>query len=588
MKRPQSDVTRSPLRFLLGEVRACALVLLSAVLLSFLIATGKVLLPYLIGRGIDLLSAWKPGDRRLLLAQLRDIFLLSLVCAVGMGLLSYASNRLSFALAKNLRAKLFDKFQRLTISVHDRRSRGELLSLITGDVDNISDSALLSLETFFSGLAGLFISLAFMLFLSLKMALLVLALSPLSLLISRFIARKSRHFFLRQSEWREKLNTLTEENVNELVTLKTLGKNGERLRKHQFTEVNRRLADESRRALFYSSLSNPAARFVNSMVYASILFVGAFLVLRGEISLGVYAAFLAYAQQFNKPFSEIATVMSEFQNALSSSERILSLLSEEEWADPVSPLRFDSCEGSVEFRALSFAYPGQKSFIKHLNLKVRPGQQVAVVGKSGSGKSTLINLLLRFYDATEGDLQIDQKSIYCLRREELRKKMALVLQESFITHADVYENISLGRPGVSEQDCEAAALRTGADRFIRQLRGGYRHFLEGDQCSLSEGQKQLLGITRLFVSDSDMVILDEASSSLDSQSENDIRRALKLLMEKKTCFIVAHRLQTILDADLILMVDNGDIVEQGTHEELLARNGAYARLYRAQYARESL
>ena len=435
----------------------------------------------------------------------------------------------------------------------------------------------------FTGVMTILGTLLFMLSVNAGITLVVVCITPLSLLVAGFIARRTHSMFKLQSETRGELTGLIDEMVGNQKVVKAFGHEEEAIA--QFDEINRQLQKHSLRAIFYSSITNPATRFVNSMVYAGVGVAGAFAAIRGALSVGQLSCFLSYANQYTKPFNEISGVVTELQNALACAERVFDFIDREPMsADPADGPHIEKAEGSVDLENVAFSYTKDRELIKNLNLHVKPGQRIAIVGPTGCGKSTLINLLMRFYDVDEGCISVDGTPIQDLTRENLRQQYGMVLQETWLKSATVRDNISYGKPDATEEEIIEAAKASHAHSFIRRLPKGYDTVLSEDGGSLSQGQKQLLCISRVMLCLPPMLILDEATSSIDTRTELKIQNAFAKMMEGRTSFIVAHRLSTIREADVILVMRDGQIVEQGTHESLLAANGFYAELYNSQWA----
>ncbi len=619
---------------ILSDFSKNRLTILIIVSLSILGSLSRLVIPIIIGKAIDSTNS-KHIDFKLIYSQLIIIFVLVIFTAIFQYVLSKFNGSLSYNLCIHLRELLFSKIQRLRLYTISKYDRGQVLAMFSSDIDNFSDGLIMLGEQFFSGISSIFITIVIMYSVDWKMASIVVFVSPLSLLASKLVAGYSKKFFAKNLIDRSKLGDICEECIEELATIKSLHIEDNRL--HYFERINTELKISSLKSMFISSLSNPLSRFVNATIYAVITATAAYFVISDKLSIGIFVAFLAYAQQYSKPFNDISQVLSEFQNALNSANKFANFLKEDEaeygsynldmkntnneessnlvsnssksykknkqiyQASNFTHLNYtisteknkettlqtlEPLLGALEFKNVYFSYPGQDDFIKNLNFFVPKGSKVGIVGETGSGKSTLINLLLRFYDIKSGDILLDNKSIYTYEINELRKHFAYIAQESFIRRGTIIDNIRLDRD-ISDETCIEAAIEANADSFIRELNGGYYYFIDNPS-SLSEGQKQLLAISRLFAAPSDIVILDEASSSLDSRNENLIKDALNKLMSGKTSFIIAHRLQNILDSDIILMVKDGDIVEIGKHSELMNLNGEYKKLYLSQYSQEAI
>ncbi len=558
------------------------LVILSLAL-SVLTVALTLYVPILTGRGVD----WIVGKGNVnfsgLLSVIAAILISIAVTALGQWLMNHLNNKITYRIVRDLRVQAFDHLQTLPLSYTDSHSSGDLLSRVITDIDQFSDGLLLGFTQLFSGVATIAGTILFMLGLSPLITLVVVVLSPMSFLIANFIARRSFAMFKLQSETRGELTGLTNEMLGGLKVVKAFG-HGEQAQK-EFDAVNARLTGYSLKATFFSSITNPATRFMYAAIYAGVAIAGSFSAMGGALSVGQLSSFLSYTNQYTKPFNEITSVLTEFQNAIVSAARVFALLDEApETPEPAGALTLDSPQGAVEIEDVSFSYSPDKPLIEHLSLSVKPGERVAIVGPTGCGKTTLINLLMRFYDVQAGRITVDGHDIRELTRRSLRAGYGMVLQDTWLRSATIRENIAYGRPDAGEEEIVAAAKKAHAHSFIMRMPQGYDTVLSEGGGSLSQGQKQLLCIARIMLCLPPMLILDEATSSIDTMTEVRIQRAFETLMKGRTSFIVAHRLSTIQNADLILVMDKGHIVEQGTHEELLAKNGFYARLYNSQFA----
>ena len=558
------------------------LVILSLAL-SVLTVALTLYVPILTGRGVD----WIVGKGNVnfsgLLSVIAAILISIAVTALGQWLMNHLNNKITYRIVRDLRVQAFDHLQTLPLSYTDSHSSGDLLSRVITDIDQFSDGLLLGFTQLFSGVATIAGTILFMLGLSPLITLVVVVLSPMSFLIANFIARRSFAMFKLQSETRGELTGLTNEMLGGLKVVKAFG-HGEQAQK-EFDAVNARLTGYSLKATFFSSITNPATRFMYAAIYAGVAIAGSFSAMGGALSVGQLSSFLSYTNQYTKPFNEITSVLTEFQNAIVSAARVFALLDEApETPEPAGALTLDSPQGAVEIEDVSFSYSPDKPLIEHLSLSVKPGERVAIVGPTGCGKTTLINLLMRFYDVQAGRITVDGHDIRELTRRSLRAGYGMVLQDTWLRSATIRENIAYGRPDAAEEEIIAAAKKAHAHSFIMRMPQGYDTVLSEGGGSLSQGQKQLLCIARIMLCLPPMLILDEATSSIDTMTEVRIQRAFETLMKGRTSFIVAHRLSTIQNADLILVMDKGHIVEQGTHEELLAKNGFYARLYNSQFA----
>lgn len=506
--------------------------------------------------------------------------------AVCLQLMSIINNKVTYKVVKDIRGEAFAKVQMLPLKYLDRHPTGEVVSKIITDVEQFADGLLLGFSQFFTSVITIVGTLVLMLMINVKVALLVLVLTPMSFFVAKFISKHTYDMFKAQSETRAKQTALIDEIIGNEKVVKSFCHEDEAL--EQFDEINAKLKDCSLKAVFYSSLTNPCTRFVNAVVYAVVALAGGFAVISGGLTIGMLSTLLCYANQYTKPFNEITGVITELQNALACADRIFEFLDEDiETASKV--LEMDSyvadkkVEGLVKMRDVAFSYVPEKPLIENLNLDVLPGQNVAIVGPTGCGKTTLINLLMRFYDVTGGTIEIDGTEIRDMTRHELRSKFGMVLQETWIKEGTVLENILIGKENATREEAISAAKEVHAHSFIKRLPKGYDTVLDEDGGGLSVGQKQLLCIARVMLMQPSMLILDEATSNIDTRTELIISRAFNKLMEERTSFVVAHRLSTIKNADIILVMKDGHIIEQGNHETLLEKGGFYKELYMSQY-----
>ena len=542
-------------------------------LISAVLSVGMTLYaPILIGRGIDQIIG--PGNVDFK-AILSDIAWLAGTVAVGalfQWLLAQCTNILAYRTVRDLRVSVFDKLERVPLKYIDSNAHGDLISRVVNDIDQVSDGLLQGFTQLFTGVVTILGTLGFMLSVSPWIALVVVVLTPLSLFVSAFIAKRSYQKFREQSETRGELSGYAEELVGGQRIVKAFGY--EQRAQETFEEINARLYDCGVKAQFYSSLTNPCTRFVNAMVYAAVGVCGAIAALRGGLTIGQLSAFLQYANQYTKPFNEISGVVTELQTAIACAGRVFEVLdSPDETPDPADAVVMAESKGQVNLHDVS------------LNLYANPGQRIAIVGPTGCGKTTIINLLMRFYDVDAGEILVDDVDIRHITRASLRGQFGMVLQDTWLFAGTVRENIAYGRPDATQEQVAAAAKAAHAHSFIKRLAQGYDTVLAEDGGNLSQGQRQLLSIARVMLTDPPMLILDEATSSIDTRTEIYVQRAFTRMMEGRTCFIVAHRLSTIREADCILVMRDGKIIEQGTHESLLRKDGYYAQLYNSQFAR---
>ena len=553
-----------------------------ALLLSLVLAAGSVVLqlyvPILFGDAIDTIVSAGHVDYDAMWGYLRRVLVCAGaagLCTWGMGLLN---NRMTYRIVQDIRSRAIRHIQRLPLSYLDGHSSGDIVSRVIADTDVLSDGLLQGFTQLFSGVLTVAVTLVFLFSKNVPVSLLVVLLTPLSFLVARFLSSRSFRLFRQQSEIRGRQTALIDEMIGGQKVVKAFGY--EERASRRFAEINEELVKCSRQAVFYSSLTNSSTRFVNSVIYAGVAFTGVLLIPGGSLTVGGLSVLLAYANQYMKPFNDISSVVTEFQNALACASRIFALLDEPE-ESPDADGKLENVRGRVDFRDISFCYEESRPLIQHFTLPVEPGKRVAIVGPTGCGKTTLINLILRFYEVKSGSIAVDGKPTASLSRHALRGSFGMVLQETWIKRGTVRENIAFSRPEATEEEIIRAARAAYCWDFIRRLPRGLDTVLTEE--SLSQGQRQLLCIARVMLCLPPMLILDEATSSIDTRTEVQIQQAFDTLMEGRTSFVVAHRLSTIRNADLILVMRDGQIVEQGRHEELLASGGFYAKLYMSQF-----
>lgn len=502
-------------------------------------------------------------------------------------LMSLCNNRITYQVVKDIRTQVFEHLNKLPLKYVDNRQYGEVVSRVVNDVDQFSEGLLMGFTQLFTGVITIFGTLLFMLSLNVKITMVVVFLTPVSLFVAAFIAKRTYKMFRLQSESRGDMTALVEEMVGNQKVVQAFGYEDDAM--HRFDKINEQLTGYSLRAIFFSSLTNPCTRFVNGLVYAGVGIVGAFGAIKGFITVGQLSCFLSYANQYTKPFNEISGVVTEVQNAIACAARVFELLDEpveQPDAEDAKVLTREEVKKSsnISLKHVAFSYDKEKPLIKNLNLEVKKGQRVAIVGPTGCGKSTLINLLMRFYDIDDGSIAINGESIYKITRDSLRDNYGMVLQETWLKSGTIAENIAYGRPDATREEIIEAAKACHAHSFIRRMPKAYDTVIGEDGGSLSQGQKQLLCIARVMLEIPPMLILDEATSSIDTRTEIKVQNAFAKLMKGRTSFVVAHRLSTIREADVILVMKDGDIIEQGNHESLLAKGGFYAQLYNSQFA----
>ena len=554
-----------------------------SLIMAALCVAGTLYLPVLAGKAIDCIIGPGNVDFQGIYGISHIMIVVLLLNAVCQWIMNVANNHVTYEVVRNLREDAFKKIEILPLSYLDKHPSGEIVSRVITDADQFADGLLMGFTQLFTGVITILGTLGFMLSVNLKITLVVVLVTPVSLFVASFIARRTYSMFTLQSKTRGEQTTLIDEAVGNQKLVQAFGQQQSMLDK--FDEINERLQKCSLQAVFFSSLTNPCTRFVNSLVYTGVALCGGFLVIGGGLSVGQLSCMLSYANQYTKPFNEISGVVTELQNALACAARLIELIEEEpQVPDAQEAVVLDEAKGRVELEDVSFSYVPEKPLIEHLNLSVQPGQRVALVGPTGCGKTTLINLLLRFYDVNEGSIRVDGKDIRDYTRKSLRSNFGMVLQDTWLKNGTIRENICMGKPDATEEEMIAAAKASHAHSFIKRLPKGYDTYIREDGGSLSQGQKQLLCITRVMLCLPPMLILDEATSSIDTRTEIRIQKAFSHMMQGRTSFIVAHRLSTIREADVILVMEDGHIVEQGDHKSLLKNNGLYAKLYNSQFS----
>lgn len=556
--------------------------LVATAVLTVAVVVGTLLLPILSGEAVDYIVGPGEVDYESLVVTLVEIAVTLAVTAVCQWGLTAVTNRLVYRVVRDLRMRAFNHLQDLPLSYLDKQGRGDLASRIVTDADQLTNGLVMGFQQLPTGILTVVVTLIFMFALNAKIALVVALLTPISILSARWIATHSSKHFTGQTKIRGELTSLVEEMVGGISAVETFGVEDEVCERFERTDAE--LGQESLKAVFLSSLVNPTTRFANALVYAAVGIYGAFVVLDGGITVGGLSAFLGYADQYAKPFNDISGVATELQNSIACAERLFALIDEPvEEPDAVNATIITSPAGKVELDHVAFGYEPSRLVLTDIDLTVRPGMRIALVGPTGCGKTTLINLLMRFYDVNSGAVRVDSCDVRDCTRESLRSSWGMVLQDTWIRRASVRDNIALGCPDATQEEVEQAAREAYAHDFICRLPQGYDTILDGSS-SLSAGQRQLLCIARVMLAQPKMLILDEATSNIDTRTEVLVQRALNRLMEGRTSFVVAHRLSTVRDADLICVIDNGRIAEQGTHEELLERGGLYAEIFESQFA----
>ena len=573
----------SVLKKVLLRVRRYWAGLVVSVLLAGVYVAMSLYIPILVGNAIDCIIEAGKVDFAAMGGYLNRVLICAIAAGLAQWIMNEINNRVTFHVTRDIRLEAFRHIQKLPLSYLDQHPQGEIVSRVIADVDTFADGLLMGFTQLFTGVMTIVGTLLIMLKIHWGIALVVILITPLSLVVANFIAKSTYSMFRQQTEFRGKQTAIIDEAVGGIKVVRVFGH--EKATMEQFDEVNEKLKKASLRAIFFSSLTNPCTRFVNSVVYAGVGLTGALIAVAGGISVGSLTVFLNYANQYTKPFNEISGVVTELQNALACAGRVFELIEQPAMcAEPEDPAHPDAVKGAVEIRDLSFSYVPEKPLIGDFNLSVQPGQRIAIVGPTGCGKTTFINLLMRFYNPDGGEILLDGINTRNMRRGDLRRCVGMVLQDTWLKAGTIRENIAMGKPDATEEEIITAAKQAHAHGFIRRLPKGYDTVIGESGGNLSQGQKQLLCIARVMLCLPPMLFLDEATSSIDTRTEAKIQEAFNTMMQGRTSFIVAHRLSTIREADLILVMRDGHIVEQGKHEELLAKGGFYARLYQSQFA----
>lgn len=575
------------LKRILGYVKPYKMYLAAAIVFSFVGVLLSLFVPVFIGKGVDLIVGKGNVDFKGLLKLAGVLAATVLVSTFFQWLTALATNRLSYNTIRDIRTDLFDKLNSVPLKYIDRNSKGELISRAVNDIEIISDGLLQGFTQLFSGVVTILGTLVFMLTISVKIALIVVVLTPISLFTAAKITQLSRKAFMEQSEHRGKLNGIAEEMIGNQKVVKAFSYE-ERAEK-SFSETNAKMAKSGVKAIFFSSMTNPTTRFVNGLIYAAVGTAGALSAIGsigflGKITVGQLTSFLSYSNQYTKPFNEISGVIAELQNAVTSAQRVFSVIDEPAESSDEGKEVMTQCDGSLELSHVNFSYVPENPLITDFNLTVKPGQKIAIVGPTGCGKTTVINLLLRFYDINSGTIKLSGKNTQDITRSSLRSMFGMVLQDTWLFTGTVAENIAYGRPDATPEQITAAAKAAHAHSFIKRLPDGYDTYITEEGGELSQGQKQLISIARIMLTNPPVLILDEATSSIDIRTEQRVQRAFEKLMKGKTSFIIAHRLSTIKNADVILVMKSGNVIEQGSHQQLMNQNGFYAQLYNSQFS----
>ena len=557
------------------------------VILSFVCAmitvASTLYAPILTGDAIDLIVGKGLVDFDGIKDIIYTFLMVTVVTVISQWFMNIINNHITYSVVRDIRIEVFNHMEELPLSYIDSHKHGDIVSRIVSDIDQFADGLLMGFTQLFTGIVTILATLGFMIAVNVPIALVVIVLTPLSLFVASFIAKRTYHLFHQQSETRGEITALVDEMVGQQKIVQAFGYEDDAL--DRFEEINNRLEKDSMSATFYSSLVNPCTRFVNNLVYAAVGIIGAISAIMTGLTVGQLTCFLSYANQYTKPFNEISNVITELQNAMACAGRVFELLDE----TPQVPEKENAhvltdTKGAIEIKDVNFSYVKDKTLITNLNLSVKPGMRVAIVGPTGCGKSTLINLLMRFYDVDTGSISVDGTDIRDMTRDSLRQNYGMVLQETWLKSGTIRENIAYGKPDATDEEIVQAAKLAHSDSFIRRLPQGYDTVIAEDGGNLSQGQKQLLCITRVMLLLPPMLILDEATSSIDTRTEIRIQKAFNRMMQGRTSFIVAHRLSTIREADVILVMKDGNIIEKGNHDQLMAQNGFYTNLYNSQFA----
>lgn len=572
------------LKKVLKYIKKYNIYMILSIIAAFVTVISTLYLPILTGDAVDMII----GKGNVNLKGIKDLIIKMLIVivitAISQWIMNISNNKMAYSIIQDMRNKAFERLQLLPLKYIDGHPHGDVVSRVVADVDQFSEGLLMGFTQLFTGIITIVGTLIFMFSINVKIAIVVVVITPVSLFVASFIAKKTYNMFKLQSETRGEQTAFIDEIVGNQKVVQAFSREDESI--ETFDEINNRLEKCSLKAIFFSSLTNPSTRFVNSLVYTGVGLTGALAAMRGSMSVGQLTVFLSYANQYTKPFNEISGVITELQNALACAGRVFELIEEEpRIPDSKAAVVLDNVKGRIKLTDVCFSYVPEKKLIENFNLTVEPGQRVAIVGPTGCGKTTLINLLMRFYDVNSGRIEVDGNDIRNVTRASLRTNFGMVLQETWLKAGTIRDNICMGKPDATDEEMIAAAKAAHAHGFIKRLSNGYDTVIGEDGGSLSQGQKQLLCIARIMLSLPPMLILDEATSSIDTRTEIKIQQAFSRMMKGRTSFIVAHRLSTIKESDIILVMKDGNVIEQGKHEELLAKGGFYSNLYNSQFAK---
>ncbi len=582
-KKKLQGFDKAVLKRVLTHIKKYRILVILSFVCAMITVASTLYAPILTGDAIDLIVGKGLVDFDGIKDIIYTFLMVTVVTVISQWFMNIINNHITYSVVRDIRIEVFNHMEELPLSYIDSHKHGDIVSRIVSDIDQFADGLLMGFTQLFTGIVTILATLGFMIAVNVPIALVVIVLTPLSLFVASFIAKRTYHLFHRQSETRGEITALVDEMIGQQKIVQAFGYEDEAL--ERFGEINDRLEKDSMSATFYSSIVNPCTRFLNNLVYAAVGIIGAVSVISTGFTVGQLTCFLSYANQYTKPFNEISNVITELQNAMACAGRVFELLDE----TPQVPVKeqahvLTDTKGAIEIKGVNFSYVKDKTLITNLNLSVKPGMRVAIVGPTGCGKSTLINLLMRFYDVDTGSISVDGTDIRDMTRDSLRENYGMVLQETWLKSGTIRENIAYGKPDATDEEIVQAAKLAHSDSFIRRLPQGYDTVIAEDGGNLSQGQKQLLCITRVMLLLPPMLILDEATSSIDTRTEIRIQKAFNRMMQGRTSFIVAHRLSTIREADVILVMKDGNIIEKGNHDQLMAQNGFYTNLYNSQFA----
>lgn len=582
-KKKLQGFDKAVLKRVLTHIKKYRILVILSFVCAMITVASTLYAPILTGDAIDLIVGKGLVDFDGIKDIIYTFLMVTVVTVISQWFMNIINNHITYSVVRDIRIEVFNHMEELPLSYIDSHKHGDIVSRIVSDIDQFADGLLMGFTQLFTGIVTILATLGFMIAVNVPIALVVIVLTPLSLFVASFIAKRTYHLFHRQSETRGDITSLVDEMIGQQKIVQAFGYEDDAL--DRFEEINNRLEKDSMSATFYSSLVNPCTRFVNNLVYAAVGIIGAISAIMTGLTVGQLTCFLSYANQYTKPFNEISNVITELQNAMACAGRVFELLDE----TPQVPEKENAhvltdTKGAIEIKDVNFSYVKDKTLITNLNLSVKPGMRVAIVGPTGCGKSTLINLLMRFYDVDTGSISVDGTDIRDMTRDSLRQNYGMVLQETWLKSGTIRENIAYGKPDATDEEIVQAAKLAHSDSFIRRLPQGYDTVIAEDGGNLSQGQKQLLCITRVMLLLPPMLILDEATSSIDTRTEIRIQKAFNRMMQGRTSFIVAHRLSTIREADVILVMKDGNIIEKGNHDQLMAQNGFYTNLYNSQFA----